>query len=1063
MTAGQDEADPRRPNLLAGVPGEPAAPGGGPAGFEALLTTVLEMREELAGLRKEVRAERPEPVTREELEAWGERLLKRFDDTDVPERAVADDGILIVADCAARMTDAARKIEEGAAGAEKRLTARIGAAEEALAVRLSAIDATKAVGQVSNAAGRIETELAGFNETVREGLAAEGLLHGRVLVVDRLVDRRLTRAQASDIQSYEPGDTVVFHRDVFGCRTGDVCMVTGADGGQVVLAGPDGDGRRFRPSGNAATYLGLYDTERIEVMAGDRVRWTRNRKAPPARFGHPRQPDLVNGGEAEIVEIDRQRVLFRDDAGRTFPLRRKDPQLRHLDHAYCSTVHGAQGRTAHTVIAVLDAHGAVDQAMFHVEVSRASESFLLLTDDREALVEMLEARPDREDGALEALGLDPAEPPVVEQELFEALAADWRTLQRQGEETDTPPFLLPGADEVMARAAALSLVEDLPADMRAFVDGMLAGHERHAAHEREARDLMERIRAHWRGWPELGWLASAQGCAREELPEHAAWRTEGAALLAEARGLKAMPGLAGGLAGEVVALERMRLRDDCERFRRDRMVLGASAVRAGVPEVHLEGCAEVAELAGRLSEAENIDPADRRMAALWLRVHDRQSALADAVRSLPVRVEAWRAQREADLPLDGHGGADPVDPACRAWREEGDALRDETEAMLGAGSPHRRHMDAMPGAREAVAVALAEIDGAVFEDRYGRFAWLARHVAGRARETETEPCYVPRFREAVAHAAALHGEDALTENGSKAVASWLDYDLTCERLRREIRDWPARADALAGEWMGPGSDLGAMRRWRARAEPLLANARAMQAGGSPHAPHLTAMPEEHKLLVETAGRLGGTLVEIETAELDRLAEIAEEAAERAGGIAFDTDEFAELMERVHALDARPALPDNLREAVRGHLQRHERLEEDRANVDAFLDLAGQLLHDRDRMDRTPPEGRAQAALPLTWEEWKRDADAILANAGSLRRDIPERELKAHLAAARAGPGAIEEAAGNIADRIEQDEKARAAAERKRQATEQARIAAEQRRLEEERRRDRSEGGGISMS
>ena len=47
--------------------------------------------------------------------------------------------------------------------------------------------------------------------------------------------------------------------------------------------GPHED-RRFRPSGNAAAYLGLYDTERIEARAGDRIRWTRNRKAPPARF-----------------------------------------------------------------------------------------------------------------------------------------------------------------------------------------------------------------------------------------------------------------------------------------------------------------------------------------------------------------------------------------------------------------------------------------------------------------------------------------------------------------------------------------------------------------------------------------------------------------------------------------------------------------------------------------------------------------------------------------------------------------------------------------------------------
>ena len=179
MTTGHDDTGRRDggPNLLAPLPGDRAAPGSDPAGSEALLTAVLEMREEqarfrkevreeLAGLRNEAQADRPETVTRDALEAWGERLLKRFDDADVPERAVADDGILIVANCAARMTDAAREIEEGAAGAEKRLTARIGAAEEALADRLSAIDATKAVGQVSNAAGRIETELAGFRNRV---------------------------------------------------------------------------------------------------------------------------------------------------------------------------------------------------------------------------------------------------------------------------------------------------------------------------------------------------------------------------------------------------------------------------------------------------------------------------------------------------------------------------------------------------------------------------------------------------------------------------------------------------------------------------------------------------------------------------------------------------------------------------------------------------------------------------------------------------------------------------------------------------------------------------------
>ena len=353
------------------------------------------------------------------------------------------------------------------------------------------------------------------NDTVREGLAEEGVLRGRTLAVDRLVNRRLTRVQASDIRSYEPGDTVVFHRDVYGCRANDVCIVMGHDDGRVVLAHPDGE-RRFRPSGNAARYLGLYDTERIELRAGDRIRWTRNRKAPLARGSHPQAPDLVNGGEAEIVEIGYKRVRFRDGE-REFSIALTDPQLRHLDHAYCSTVHSAQGRTARGAIAVLDAGGWVDPELFHVELSRVSEAFLLLTDDREALIERLEAQDWSEDGALEALGIDLSEPPVVDPEEFAALAADWRALLREGEETNTLPFFLTGYRDVMARAAALAQIEDLPEDMRRFTGTMLAEHEGHLARDREVRGLVERVRDHWRRWPELGWAASAQGLPIEEL------------------------------------------------------------------------------------------------------------------------------------------------------------------------------------------------------------------------------------------------------------------------------------------------------------------------------------------------------------------------------------------------------------------------------------------------------------------------------------------------------------------------------------------------------------------
>ena len=92
----------------------------------------------------------------------------------------------------------------------------------------------------------------------------------------------------------------------------------GHDDGRVVLAHPDGE-RRFRPSGNAARYLGLYDTERIELRAGDLIRWTRNRKAPLARGsqGTGFEPDRSN----PVRQLAQERNQRFRGAG--------DPRLRH--------------------------------------------------------------------------------------------------------------------------------------------------------------------------------------------------------------------------------------------------------------------------------------------------------------------------------------------------------------------------------------------------------------------------------------------------------------------------------------------------------------------------------------------------------------------------------------------------------------------------------------------------------------------------------------------------------------------------------------------------------------
>ena len=111
--------------------------------------------------------------------------------------------------------------------------------------------------------------------------------------------------------------------------------------------------------------------------------------------------------------------------------------------------------------------------MLYVEISRASEGFELVVDDRELLSERLAERPGIDEGALEAIGADLAAP-VVDPDLFAGLQADWRSLRRRADEEGRVLYLAGGYGEVVAQIAALGVIEDLPADMRG-VRGYCAG------------------------------------------------------------------------------------------------------------------------------------------------------------------------------------------------------------------------------------------------------------------------------------------------------------------------------------------------------------------------------------------------------------------------------------------------------------------------------------------------------------------------------------------------------------------------------------------------------------
>ena len=175
--------------------------------------------------------------------------------------------------------------------------------------------------------------------------------------------------------------------------------------GTVTLAGKDGATVARQPGRIAARAGGVevYRKETMELQAGDRIRWTRN----DAGLG------LVNSQTAEVTTVRDGRVGFRLEDGRMLDMNAGDPQLRHIDRAWASTVHAFQGRTVDTVIAAIEANhpNLTNRKMLYVEIGRAHNRAELVTDDKAALKEQLLALTGERIAALEAVGHEKAKAP----------------------------------------------------------------------------------------------------------------------------------------------------------------------------------------------------------------------------------------------------------------------------------------------------------------------------------------------------------------------------------------------------------------------------------------------------------------------------------------------------------------------------------------------------------------------------------------------------------------------------------------------------------------------------
>ena len=226
-----------------------------------------------------------------------------------------------------------------------------------------------------------------INRMVREGLGTAG----KGVEFDTLIRRDTTQAERRFSKNYRVGDIIQPEKDFVrsGLKRGDLYKVedTGP-GNRLTVRGESGASITFSPMTHRQ--LSVYQPERAELARGDVVRITRN----------DAQLDVANGDRFKVADVATGKLTL-SDGKRSVEIKTDKPL--HLDHAYATTVHSAQGLTADRVL--IDAHSksmTTAKDVYYVAISRARHEARIYTDS----VKELPAAIARENLKLAALDIE---------------------------------------------------------------------------------------------------------------------------------------------------------------------------------------------------------------------------------------------------------------------------------------------------------------------------------------------------------------------------------------------------------------------------------------------------------------------------------------------------------------------------------------------------------------------------------------------------------------------------------------------------------------------------------
>ncbi|STX81701.1 conjugative transfer protein TraI [Legionella busanensis] len=233
---------------------------------------------------------------------------------------------------------------------------------------------------------------------LRQGLKEEGTLNGKPFNQMILKAKTIEPIQQRFVTYYQKGEKVRFNQDfkrhkIVSGHYYTVGEISKRHREDNVLPLIDKQDRLIKfnlknlPSYKTHTaplerLIEVYEAKSLELFEGDKVMWTRNFKSHEIR----------NGQCSTLVAINKDALHFVTKEGRSLTLEKTHPALNHLDYSYVLTNYKVQGKDAPFGIGLMESFHRFGTTLnnFYVQISRAIHGMILVTDNKEKLIDAIE-------------------------------------------------------------------------------------------------------------------------------------------------------------------------------------------------------------------------------------------------------------------------------------------------------------------------------------------------------------------------------------------------------------------------------------------------------------------------------------------------------------------------------------------------------------------------------------------------------------------------------------------------------------------------------------------------